>query len=136
MFTKDQSGLSVKLNQAFEKNIVLNFSVEVGELLWKLCNPFVCSGLRGSRLPKRKIAKSDVCENATYIWFYVWNDELVVLFKMFPLIFSIMRCHEFNVTLSRCHVAFSRFQIEAFILNIIKIPSNLFGINATAGFVR
>lgn len=64
------------------------------------------------------------------------NDEPAVLFKMFPLIFSIMRCHEFNVTLSRCHVAFSRFQIEALVLNMIKMPSNLFGINATAGFAR
>ena len=32
MFTKDQSELSVKFNQAFEKNIVLNFSVEVGDV--------------------------------------------------------------------------------------------------------
>lgn len=61
--TKDHSGLSAKLNQAFEKNIVLNFSVGVGELL---CNPFVCSGLRGSRLPKRKNAKSDARENVIY----------------------------------------------------------------------
>lgn len=68
MFTKDQNGLSVKLNQAFEKNIVLNFSVE--ELLWKLCNPFVCSGLRGSRLPKRKNAKSDARENVIYGFIY------------------------------------------------------------------
>lgn len=66
MFTEDRSELSVKLNQAFEKNIVLNFSVGVGELLWKLCNPFVCFGLRGSRLPKRKNAKSDARENVIH----------------------------------------------------------------------
>lgn len=106
------------LIEGFRKeNIVLNFST--GASCWaKSHNPFVCFRLRvASICQKEKRKKKTNLDAHENVMLYMMK-----LVKTFSLIFSIMHCREFSVTLSCCCIAFSCFQMESFVLNMACFP--------------